>query len=101
MGTTKGDVLAPLPTIGIYGAYAFTPEWLLSGRIDYFSLNYKKYDGSLLDTVAKIDYRFHRNFAVGLGYRYVDYDFTASEGSFKGGVTYKFSGPVLLFTGSF
>jgi hypothetical protein len=101
VGTTKGDVLAPLPTIGIYGAYAFTPQWLLSGRLDYFSLGYKKYDGSLLDTVVKVDYRFHRNFAAGLGYRYVGYDFTASDGSYRGGVDYKFSGPVLLLTGSF
>jgi hypothetical protein len=101
VGGAKGDVLAPLPTIGVYGAYAFTPEWLLSGRIDYFSLNYKKYDGSVLDTVVKVDYRFHRNFAAGLGYRYVGYDFSATEGGFKGSVDYKFSGPMLYLTGSF
>jgi hypothetical protein len=101
IGTAKGDVLAPLPTIGVYGAYAFSPQWLLAGRIDFFSLSYKKYDGTVLDTTVKVDYRFHRNFGVGLGWRYVDYDFTASDGSYKGGIDYRFSGPVLQVTGSF
>jgi hypothetical protein len=35
-GTKSSETLAPLPTIGAYGAYAFTPQWLLSGRVDYF-----------------------------------------------------------------
>ena len=34
-------------TIGFYGSYALTPRWLLSGRVDFFSLNYNDYDGSL------------------------------------------------------
>jgi len=100
-GTATGKVLAPLPTLGVYGAYAFTPQWLLSGRVDAFSLNSGDYNGSLVDAIAKIDYRFHRNFGVGVGYRYVDYDLGVTKGSFNGGIQYKFSGPVLYVTGSF
>ena len=74
MGVKAGDALAPLPTIGFYGAYAFTPRWLLSGRVDFFSMSYGDYDGSLTDVSAGVDYRFSRNFGVGVGYRYVDYD---------------------------
>src|SRR5262249_20175100 len=29
LGAQTGDALAPLPTIGIYGAYAFNPRWLI------------------------------------------------------------------------
>jgi hypothetical protein len=99
--TAKGDVLAPLPTLGVYGGYAFTPNWMLTGRVDMFSLNYDQYDGSLVDALVKIDYRFHRNFGVGLGYRYVDYDLSLGKSSFNGGVQYRYSGPVLSVTGSF
>ena len=96
-----GDALAPLPTIGLYGSYAFTPRWLLSGRVDFFSFNYNDYDGSLVNLTAAIDYRFTRNFGVGLGYRYVDYDLEVTKSSFSGGVKYEFSGPVLYLVGSF
>jgi len=101
VGTKAGDTLAPLPTIGMYGAYAFTPRWLLSGRIDYFALGYNEYDGSLVNFSAGVDYRFHRNFGVGLGYRYVDYDLDLTKTNFTGNVQYQFSGPVLYAVGSF
>src|SRR6185295_18234301 len=66
VGANSNDTLAPLPTVGLYGAYAFTPQWLLSGRVDYFSLNYNDYDGKLINFSAGVDYRFTRNFGVGL-----------------------------------
>ncbi|MGZ8993083.1 MAG: outer membrane beta-barrel protein [Burkholderiaceae bacterium] len=96
-----GDALAPLPTIGIYGSYALAPRWLLSGRADFFSFSYNDYDGSLVNFVAGVDYRFTRNFGVGLGYRYVDYDLDVTKSSFSGNVQYEFSGPVLYLVGSF
>lgn len=101
IGTAKGDALAPLPTIGVYGAYAFTPRWLLSGRLDYFSLNYGDYDGSLLNFNAGVDYRVTRNFGVGLGFRRVDYDVTATKTNYNGNVNYKFTGPMIYGVASF
>lgn len=101
IGGQAADTLAPLPTIGLYGAYAFSPRWLLTGRVDYFSLNYSDYDGSLTSVTAGIDYRFARNFGIGAGYRYVDYDLTVSKSDFNGGVRYKFSGPTVYAIASF
>ena len=100
-GRETADTLAPLPTIGFYGSYAFTPRWLLSGRVDFFSLKYNDYDGSLVNVMAAVDYRFARNFGVGLGYRYVDYDLDVTKSSFTGGIKYEFSGPMLYLIGSF
>jgi outer membrane autotransporter protein len=96
-----GDALAPLPTIGLYGSYAITPRWLLSGRVDFFSFSYNDFDGSLVNAVAGVDYRFTRNFGIGLSYRYVDYDLDVTRSSFTGGVKYEFSGPMLYLIGSF
>ena len=97
----SNDVLAPLPTIGVYGAYAFTPKWLLTGRMDYFSMNYDEYDGSLINFTAGIDYRFSRHFGAGLAYRHVDYEVTVTKTKFNGGIEYKFTGPVFFVTTSF
>jgi len=95
------DTLAPLPTIGVYGAYAFSPRWLLSGRIDYFSLKYGDYDGKLINLTAGFEYRVVRNVGMGAGWRYVDYDLNVTKARFNGGVNYKFSGPTLYATASF
>lgn len=101
VGVETGDELAPLPTVGLYGSYALSPRWLLSGRVDFFTLKYNDYDGSLVNLTAGVDYRFARNFGIGLGYRYVDYDLSITKSRFNGGVEYKFSGPVLYLVGSF
>ena len=100
-GGQSGDTLAPLPTIGLYGSYAFTPRWLLSARVDYFSLNYNEYDGSLVNVNVGVDYRVARNFGIGLGYRHVDYDLNVSKSRFNGSVNYKFNGPIIYMVGSF
>jgi len=101
VGGQKADALAPLPTIGLYGAYAIDSKWLVSGRLDYFSLNYGNYDGHLTNFTAGVDYRFTRNFGVGVAYRYIDYDVTVTKTSFNGGAEYKFSGPMLYVNASF
>jgi hypothetical protein len=101
VGTQGGDALAPLPTIGLYGAYAFTPKWLVSARLDYFSLKYDEYDGKLLNFNVGVDYRFARHWAGGLGYRHVDYEVDATKTSYTGNVQYKFKGPLLYLNASF
>lgn len=101
VGANSNDTLAPLPTIGAYGAYAFTPKWLLSGRLDYFSLNYDEYEGTLVNLTFGVDYRFSRHFGVGLGFRHVDYDVTLTKPRFNGGIQYKFNGPVFYAVTSF
>lgn len=101
IGASAGDVLAPLPTIGVYGAHAFTPRWLLQGRVDYFTLNYDEYDGSLTNLWVAVDYRFARHFGVGAGYRYVDYSLDVTKNSWHGNIDYKFQGPMLYVVASF
>ena len=101
IGASASDTLAPLPTIGVYGAHAFTPRWLVSGRVDYFTLDYDEYDGSLTNAQLQVDYRFTRHFGVGVGYRYVRYDLDVTDSSWNGSVEYKFQGPMIFGVASF
>ncbi|HET9734190.1 MAG TPA: outer membrane beta-barrel protein [Burkholderiales bacterium] len=101
IGSDTGEALAPLPTLGIYGAYAFTPKWLLSGRVDVFSLEYEEYDGSLTNVTVGVDYRLLRNLGLGAAYRYIDYDLNVTKSSLNGGINYRFSGPLLYLVSSF
>ena len=101
VGAQTGDALAPLPTVGLYGAYALTPKWLVSARFDYFSLNYNEYDGELKNFTVGVDYRFARHFGAGLAYRYLEYELNSTKPKLTGSVNYQFSGPLLYLTASF
>jgi hypothetical protein len=101
VATRKGEAMAPLPTIGVYGAYALSPNWLLSGRIDYFSMNNDKIDGSLVNINTGAEYRVSRHFGVGAGYRYVDVDLSVTGSNLTVSVISKFSGPTLFAVASF
>ena len=95
------DQLVPLPTIGLYGNYLLSDSWVLRGRVDYLSLNYESYDGSLTNWMAAVDWRITPNWTAGVGYRYVDYKLESTKESFKGRVQYKFKGPTLYMGATF
>jgi len=95
------DALVPLPTLGLYGGFQVAPQVYVRGRVDYLTLEYNEYDGSLVNWMAAIDWRVHPNFGVGIGYRYVDYKLNASKADFVGEINYKFRGPTLYLQGAF
>lgn len=95
------DALAPLPTLGIYGNYAFSPAFGVRARADLLSLKYGDYDGSLTNVELAFDWRFSPNFGVGVGYRYVDYDLEVTSSSWNGAVNYKFNGPFVFLEAAF
>lgn len=100
------DTLAPLPTIGLYGSYAFSPRWLMQGRADYFTLDYEEYSGTLLNFNIGLEFQLAKHVGLGAGYRYVDLEFTADKtlgvGSvgddFSGEFQYRYSGPTLYLS---
>lgn len=95
------DLLAPMPTIGVFGGYQVTPRLTVSGRADYMSLSAGKYDGSILNAEARATYRVWKNVGVGAMYRYVDYDFAMEKTRWTGQLDYKFSGPALMLQAAF
>jgi hypothetical protein len=101
IGGETGDALAPLPTLGFFGAYAFTPKWLLSGRVDIFSLNYDDFEGQLINATLGVDYRLFRNFGLGAAYRFIDYDLSVTTTRYNGEIKYGFSGPMLYLISTF
>jgi hypothetical protein len=91
----------PLPTLGLYGTYKFAESWSARGRVDYMSLSYDRYDGSLVNWTAAVDWRHAKNWGVGLGYRYVDYRLKSAAADLHGLVNYRFRGPALFVNAAF
>jgi hypothetical protein len=103
------DTLAPLPTIGLYGFYAFSPRWLMQGRVDYFALEYQEYSGRFLNFNAGLEFQLAKHLGLGAGYRYVDLEFTADKtlgvgdvsDDFRGEFQYHYSGPTVYLSFSY
>jgi hypothetical protein len=97
----KRDALAPLPTLGLFGAYQIAPRLVISGRVDYLSLKVGDYDGRLVNTEARLSYRLLKNVGIGAAYRYVDYDLNIDKEHWQGELAYKFKGPALFLQAVF
>ncbi len=97
----KRDALAPLPTLGLFGAYQVAPRLMVGGRVDYLSLKVGDYDGRLVNAEARLSYRLFKNVGIGAAYRYVDYDLNIDKEHWQGELAYKFKGPALFLTAAF
>jgi len=92
----RRSVLAPLPTIGAYGAVELAPRLMLAGRVDWLGLTVEGYHGRLWNMQAELDYRAFKNVGLGVMYRYVDYRLGVDKDQWTGRVAYRFNGPALV-----
>lgn len=90
----RKEVLAPLPTVGLYGSTEIVPKLRLSGQIDYLSLKIGDYDGRLVNLQAGAAYSVTRNLRLGMMYRRVDYRLKINKEAYTGRVDYTFDGPM-------
>jgi hypothetical protein len=83
----------PLPVFGLRADYALTPQWLIGGHAQYFTLDYDDYSGDLLDLRLQTEYWFTDNVGAGLGYTWYDIGVTVDEGDgYELGVDYTYRG---------
>ena len=95
-GQFESDGLtAPLPVIGLRGDYQLTPRLMLRSSAELFAVNFDNVDGSLFDFYIGLNYYFHSNFAVGLGYNSVTVDVDADGSDFKGALDWSYDGILL------
>lgn len=92
----KKSVLAPLPTVGAYGAVGLAPRLMLTARVDWLQLKIDDYKGRLWNVQAELNYRLFKNVGIGVMYRYVDYRLDATKPKWTGSMDYKFNGPAAV-----
>lgn len=101
LGAESTDVLAPLPVLNLYGAFALTNEWAARFRLDWLSLNYDIYSGDLRSTAIDVLYQPFRNVGFGLGVRSFILDVEIDDPKWHGKARTSFTGPTLFMTVSF
>lgn len=76
------DFLAPLPTLALYGKYAFTERLAMVASLDWLSLDLGDYDGEIFALTLGVDYWFTERWGLGAGLQLVDIDLTVDDRPF-------------------
>ena len=97
----RKDVLAPLPTLGLFGTYKVAPRTHVNARIDYLSLKIDQYNGELVNAQAGVNYAVVKNISLGAVYRYVYYRLGVDKDEWDGRVRYRLHGPAIVVQAQF
>lgn len=101
LNSEKDSEAGIFPTIAVNGAFRISKRWSVTARGQTFSANPDEFEGSLSDYHADVQYRWRKNFAIGLGYTQIsiDLDVVDSDQSFL--FKMDTSGPEIFFRASF
>jgi hypothetical protein len=89
------------PTIAVNGAFRISKRWSVTARGQTFSASPEGFDGTLSDYHADVQYRWRKNFAVGLGYSRIEVDLDVVDADQPFRFNMDVSGPELFFRASF
>lgn len=93
----EGSVSAPVPVIGLFGTWQFSPEWSLTADVNYLKLNVSDVDGEYTDARVNVDYFPWKNYGFGVGYLYDDIKITSTKSDWHGKIDYRFDGWLAYF----
>lgn len=76
------DFLAPLPTLALYGKYAFNERLAMVASLDWLGLDLGDYDGEIFALTLGVDYWFNERWGLSGGVQLVDVDVTVEDQPF-------------------
>jgi hypothetical protein len=91
----RREVLAPLPTIGVFAKQEILPRLDLSLRADAFSLALGEFEGRIVNLQSTLSSRLAQRLSVGLTYRQIGYKLEVEKADWVGRAKYAFSGPAV------
>jgi hypothetical protein len=103
-GTTNREnfsEVAPFATWALNAAYRISKRWAITARGQTFEYTDDDLTGSLSDFHGDIQYRWRKNFAVGIGYTKLRYELEANADGQPAFFDMDTSGPELFFRASF
>ncbi len=88
----------PLPNIGAWYMYSWSPKWMFQTRLDWLSASIGNYSGGLWDGQAGINYQVFKNIGFGLYYNIFVLDVDVDKSDWHGRADLKQNGPLFTVT---
>ena len=92
VSTENRSLFAPLPVLGLRGAYAFTPKLIGQAGAQFFFLTPGDDEGFLFDFKTTLEYEVHKNIMLGLGYNFTRIDVDLNNDSNTTSLFYQWGG---------
>jgi hypothetical protein len=89
------------PTVGLNTAFRISKRWSVTARAQYFSASPEEFDGEMSEYHLDLQYRWRKNFAIGLGYTQLKSSLLIADDEQPLLFDLKTSGPELFFRASF
>ena len=90
----------PLPNIGFWYMYSWSPKWMLDVGGDWLSASIGDYSGNLWDAHAGINYQAFKHIGFSLSYTVFLLDIDIDKSDWRGKAELNQNGPVLAVTAS-
>ncbi len=95
-GLTTKAVTAPLPVLGLMGAYAFTPKLVLRADAGWFGIKVDEVSGSQWVVNLDLEYNMWKHVGFGVGYKFYNLDVDITEEFFKGSFNSTYNGATVF-----
>lgn len=82
----------PLPNLGAWYIYAFSPRWAFQTRLDWLSASIDKYDGTIINAAVGVNFAFNKHFLLGASYQYFEIDVEVTDDPWRGFVEHQVDG---------
>lgn len=92
---------APLPVIGLIGAWRFGKRWSILGQAQYFQLEVGDYDGKMTQLSAALEHQTFEHVSFGIGYRDFDVVVDIGGSDLIGNIDFEYTGPTIYVRASF
>ncbi len=97
----RQQVNVPLPTLGIFGSVALGDAWRLSADIDFFVLDFDRYDGFMTYANLALERKFGNVFGAGIGYNFYGTRLEAKDDDLRGTFRMRHHGPKIYVSAFF
>jgi len=88
----------PLPNVGAWYMYSWSPKWILLSQLDWMSASVGNYSGSLWHGQVGVNYQAFKNLGIGLFYKGFLLNVDIDRNGWKGKANLSQTGPRLTLT---
>lgn len=89
---------APLPNLGAWYSWSWSPNWVLLTRVDWLSVSFDEYSGSLWNTSVGVNWALTRHLGLSASWNYFGLDVDVKKSDWRGAAKISQNGPLVALT---